>query len=73
MRSRDHADTAAAILLMGLAVLHGLLGGGGGWPPAASLLAPMAKQLPSLGSSARNTLEWCARNRLPYVMLTYSF
>ena len=62
MRSPDHADTAAAILLMGLAVLHGLLGGGGAWPRGAALFAPAERQLPSLGSSARNTLEWCRVN-----------
>jgi len=62
MRSRDRADTAAAILLMGLAVLHGLLNGGGAWRPDAPLLAPAERQLPSLGSSARNTLEWCRAN-----------
>ena len=62
MRSSDHADIAAAILLMGLAVLHGLLGGGGAWPRSASFSPPVEQQLPSLGSSARDTLEWCRAN-----------
>ncbi|MBC5782622.1 hypothetical protein H8N03_06670 [Ramlibacter sp. USB13] len=61
MRIRHDPATAAAILLVGVAALHGLLGSRLGPAPAA--VAPAARQaLPAAGTQARTALEWCREN-----------
>ena len=54
MRIRDHPDTAAAFVLLAVAVLSASWG-----PPAFRTPAQM---LPPEGSSARLKLEWCREN-----------
>jgi hypothetical protein len=58
MHIRYRPETAAAILLGGIAVLHGLLGGSGG----ASLLRSVEPALPAPESSAGQALHWCRAN-----------
>ena len=62
MRTRDRSETAAAILLAGIAATHALLGVAGRWPAGASLQAPAHQALPPAGSSARKAFEWCQDN-----------
>lgn len=52
-------EAAAAILLAGMALLHGVLGGSGG---ASLLRTAEAPSLPAPGSRAGQTLEWCRSN-----------
>ena len=62
MRIRDHPETAAAILLVGLAALHALLDVAGGWPEGVLLALPVPHRLPAVGSSARKDMDWCLQN-----------
>ncbi|MEJ8837234.1 hypothetical protein [Ramlibacter sp. AN1133] len=62
MRLRNHPEITAAILLVGLAALHALLGAAGGWPQGALLAAPLPRPLPPVGSSARKDMDWCLQN-----------
>lgn len=54
MRIRDHPDTAAAFVLLAVAVLAAAWG-----PP---VLRTPAQLLPPEGSSARVKFEWCREN-----------
>lgn len=59
MRITQHPETAAALLLVGLAVLDA---GVGAWRegPAHGLAPAVSRQaLPPPGSTARNRLDWC--------------
>lgn len=62
MRLQDHPETTAAMLLVGLAALHGLLGAAGGWPQGVLLAAPAPRPLPPVGSRARKDIDWCLEN-----------
>ncbi len=62
MRIHEHPDTAAALLLVGIAALHALLDRSGGWPEAGLRPPSLQRSLPAPGSSARRALEWCNAN-----------
>jgi len=59
MRTRDHADTAAAILLVAVAVLFRWSGDA---PAPEALRTAAAPALPPPGSNARERFEWCREN-----------
>jgi hypothetical protein len=62
MRIRDHPESTAAILLVGIAALHAMLGAAGGWPQGVLLAGPVLRPLPPVGSSARKDMDWCLQN-----------
>lgn len=59
MHLRQHPGAAAALLLTGVAVLHGLLGTGDRWPEAPATARSVTAPLPPAGSRARTELQRC--------------
>ena len=62
MRALDRPESAAAMLLGGLAVLHACVDLASGRPHAAPADVAAAQALPARGTPARRTLEWCLQN-----------
>ena len=62
MRLANHPQATAAVLLVGLAALHALLGAAGGGPQGALRATAAPHPLPPVGSSRRKDLDWCLQN-----------
>ncbi|GAB3657130.1 hypothetical protein [Ramlibacter alkalitolerans] len=62
MRIRDHPESTAALLLVGIAAFHAMFDAAGGWPQGALLARPVLRPLPPVGSSARKDMDWCLQN-----------
>jgi hypothetical protein len=62
MRVLERPETAAAMLLAGLALLHAAIDVATSRPVRASIEAAPMRRLPAVGTSERKTLDWCLHN-----------